>query len=121
MLHVPRVGYSLPVTPMKSICRRADYFRDDEGSLPRGRELVHAVSLLDASKDKVAKIEGGFLNIAVVVAMQLLVVTGLPHDSGESLFFKTVEVDATCLLGLSFLIELNSWSSKGDIGRKYGF
>jgi hypothetical protein len=51
----------------------------------------------------------------------MLVVTGLPHDSGESLFFKTVEVDATRLLGLSFLVELNSWSSEGDVGRKYSF
>jgi hypothetical protein len=47
--------------------------------------------------------------------------TGLPHDSGESLFFEAVEVDATCLLGLSFLVELNSWSSKDNVGRKYGF
>jgi hypothetical protein len=45
----------------------------------------------------------------------------LSHDSGESLFFETVEVDATCLLGLSFLVELNSRSSKSDVGRKYGF
>jgi hypothetical protein len=37
------------------------------------------------------------------------------------LFFKTVEVDATCLLDLAFLVELNSWSSKGDAGRKYVF
>jgi hypothetical protein len=68
MLHVPRVGYSLTVTPLKSICRRADYFRDDEGSLPRGKELVHAVSLLDASKDEVTNVEGSFLDIAIVVA-----------------------------------------------------
>jgi hypothetical protein len=45
----------------------------------------------------------------------------LSHDSGESLFFETVEVDATCLLGLSFLVELNPWSSESDIGRKYDF
>jgi hypothetical protein len=37
------------------------------------------------------------------------------------LFSETVEVDATSLLGLSFLVELNSWSPKGDVGRKYGF
>jgi hypothetical protein len=67
MLHVPRVRYSLPVTPLKSIGRRADYFCDDEGSLPWGRELVHAVSLLDVSKDEVADVEGGFLNIAIMV------------------------------------------------------
>jgi hypothetical protein len=67
MLHVPRVGYSLPVTPLKSIGQWADYFRDDEGSLPRGRELVHAAILLDASKDEVVDVEGGFLNVAVVV------------------------------------------------------
>jgi hypothetical protein len=68
MLHVPGVGYSLPVTPLKSIGRRADYFRDDEGSRPRGRELVQAASLLDASKDEVPDVEGGFLNIAIVLA-----------------------------------------------------
>jgi hypothetical protein len=45
---------------------------------------------------------------------------GLSHDSGESLFFETVEVDATCLLSLSILVELNSRSPKGDIDRKYG-
>jgi hypothetical protein len=47
--------------------------------------------------------------------------TGLSHDSGKSLFFEAVEVDATCLLVLSFLVELNSQSSKSDVGRKYGF
>jgi hypothetical protein len=26
-----------------------------------------------------------------------------------------------CLLGLSFLVELNLWSSESDVGRKYGF
>jgi hypothetical protein len=47
--------------------------------------------------------------------------TGLPYDNGESFFFETVEVDATCLLRLSFLVELNSWSSEGDVSRKYSF
>jgi hypothetical protein len=45
--------------------------------------------------------------------------TSLSHDGGESLFVEAVEVDATCLLGLSFLVELNPWSSESDIGRKY--
>jgi hypothetical protein len=68
MLHVTRVGHPLPVTPLKPIGRWADYFRDDEGSLPWGRELVHAVSLLNAFEDEVANIEGGLLNIGIVVA-----------------------------------------------------
>jgi hypothetical protein len=34
-----------------------------------GRVLVHAVGLLDASKDEVANIEGGFSNIAIMVAV----------------------------------------------------
>jgi hypothetical protein len=46
---------------------------------------------------------------------------GLPHDSGESLFFETIEVDAMCLLGFSFPVELNSWSFEGDVCRKYSF
>jgi hypothetical protein len=33
-----------------------------------GQRLVHAVSLLDASEDEVANVEGGLLNIAIVVA-----------------------------------------------------
>jgi hypothetical protein len=78
---------------------------------------VHAVGLLDAPKDEVANIEGSFLNVAIMIASELLVVTSLSHDGSESLFFEAVEVDATCLLGLSFLVELDAWSSEGDVGR----
>jgi hypothetical protein len=59
----------LPVAPLESICRQTDNFCDDEGSLPRGRELVHAVGLLDASKDEVANVEGSFPNVAIMIAM----------------------------------------------------
>jgi hypothetical protein len=69
MLHVPRVGYSLLVAPLDLICRRSDDFCDDERSLPRGREFVHAVGLLDVSEDEVANIEGRFPNIAIMIAM----------------------------------------------------
>jgi hypothetical protein len=41
----------------------------------------------------------------------------LVRASGESLFFEDVEVDATCLFGLSFLVELDPWSSEGDVSR----
>jgi hypothetical protein len=47
--------------------------------------------------------------------------TSLSHDGSESLFFEAVEVDATCLLSLSFFIELNPWSYESDVGRKYNF
>jgi hypothetical protein len=117
VLHVPRVWYSLSVTPLKATSGWADHFIDDERSLPRGRELVHVVGLLDSSKDEVAKIEGGFLDIAVVISSKLLIVTGLSHDGGKSLFFEAIEVDAACFLSLSFPVELDAWSSKGDVGR----
>jgi hypothetical protein len=77
---------------------------------------VHAISLLDAPKNEVANIKGSFLNVVIVIASELLVMMGLSHDGIESLFFEAVKVDATCLLGLSFLVELDAWSSKGDIG-----
>jgi hypothetical protein len=48
-----------------------------------------------------------------------LVVKSLSHDDSESLFFQAVKVDASCLLGLSFLVELDPWSSESDI--KYNF
>jgi hypothetical protein len=117
MLHVPRVWYSLSASPLKLISGWADNFSDDKRSLPRGRELVHAVSLLDAPEDEVANVEGGFLDVAVVISSKLLVMTGLSHDGNESLFFEAIEVDVECLLGLSFLGELDAWSSKGDVGR----
>jgi hypothetical protein len=82
---------------------------------------VRVVGLLHASKDEVANFEGSFLNIAVMVTTQLLVMTSLSHDGGESLVFKAVEIDAACLLGLSFLVELDQWSSESDVGGKYDF
>jgi hypothetical protein len=41
--------------------------------------------------------------------------TGLSHDSSEPLLSVDVMVDATCLLDLSFLVELDAWSSEGDV------
>jgi hypothetical protein len=79
---------------------------------------VHAVGLLNASKDEVANVEGSFFNVAIMVASKMLVMTRLSHDGGESLFFETVEVNAACLLGLSFPVEQDPWSSESDIGRK---
>jgi hypothetical protein len=116
MLHVPRVWHSLSVTPLEAICRWADDFSDDEGSFPGGREFMHAVGLLDAPQDKVTNIEGCLLNIAIVISSNLLVVTSLSHDDSKPLLLKAVEVDAACLIGLSFLVELNAWSSKGEVG-----
>jgi hypothetical protein len=37
------------------------------------------------------------------------------------LFFEVVEVDATCLLGFSFFVELDPWSSESDVGGKNKF
>jgi hypothetical protein len=51
MLHIPRVWFSLPVTPLEVICGWADEFGDDEGSFLGGRDLVHAVGFLDVPYD----------------------------------------------------------------------
>jgi hypothetical protein len=117
MLHVPRVWYSLYVAPLEAISGWADNFSDDERSFPGGGEFVHAVDLLDAPEDEVANVEGGFPDVAVVILSKLLIVTGLSHDGSKSLFFEAIEGDAACLLGLSFLVELDAWVSKGDVGR----
>jgi hypothetical protein len=52
-----------------------------------------------------------------MIASELLVVTSLSHNGCEPLFFEAVEVEATCLLGLSFLVELDAWNSEGDVDR----
>jgi hypothetical protein len=78
---------------------------------------VHAVGLLDALEDEVANVKGGFLDVEVVIAPKLLIMTGLSLDCSESLFFKAVEVDPACLFGLSSLVELDAWSSKGNVSR----
>jgi hypothetical protein len=116
MLHVPGVRHSLPISPLETICGGVDDFGDDEGSLPMGRELVHAVSLLDTPKDKIANIERSFPNVAIVVTAKLLAVTCLSHDGCEPLLFKAVIVNALSLLGLSFLVELDARSSESDVG-----
>jgi hypothetical protein len=78
---------------------------------------MHVVGLLDAPEDKVANVEGSFINIAIMIATKWLVVTSLSHDDNKSLFFEAIKVDVACLLSLSFLVELDAWSSKGDVGR----
>jgi hypothetical protein len=50
-----------------------------------------------------------------VIASKLLIVTSLSHDGSKPLLFEAIEVDAACLLGFSFLVKLDAWSSKGDV------
>jgi hypothetical protein len=82
---------------------------------------MHVVGLLDAPQDEVANVEGSFLNVAIVIASKLLVVTSLSHDDCKPLLFKVVEVNPTFLLGFSLFIELDAWSSKSDVGGYYCF
>jgi hypothetical protein len=77
---------------------------------------MHVVGLLDAPEDEVANVEGSFLNVAIVIASKLLVVTSLSHGGNKLLLFKPVVVDPTSLLSFSLFIELDVWSSKGDVG-----
>jgi hypothetical protein len=102
---------------LEAVCGWADNFGDDEGPFPGGGELMHAVGLLDALEDEVANVEGSFRDVAIVIASNLLIVTSLSHDGSKSLFFEAVVVNAACLLGFSFLVELDVWISKGDVGR----
>jgi hypothetical protein len=62
---------------LEAISGWADNFSDDEGSLPRGRELVHAVGLLDAPEDKVANIKGSFLDVVVMIGVEVVDRDGL--------------------------------------------
>jgi hypothetical protein len=117
MLHIPRVGNALFVALLDAICGWADDFGDDEGSFPSGKKLMHAVGLLDASENWVADVEGGLLDVAIVVPTELLAVTSLPHDSSHSMFFEAIEVDTMSLLGFSLFIELYAWSSECNVGR----
>jgi hypothetical protein len=54
---------------------------------------MHVVGPLDAPEDEVANIEGGFPNIAIVIASELLVAMSLSHDGSKPLLFKAVKVD----------------------------
>jgi hypothetical protein len=75
-------------------------FSDDKRSLPKGREVVHVVGLLDVPEDEVTNIKGGFVEVAVVTSSKLLIMTSLSHDGSKSLFFEAIKVDTACLLGL---------------------
>jgi hypothetical protein len=52
-----------------------------------------------------------------IAEIRVVSVAGLSHDCSKSLFFEAVVVDTVCLVGLSLLVELDSWSSKGNVGR----
>ena len=58
----------------------AECLADDEGAFPRGRELVLAGCSLDQPEHKVALLEGSWLDLAVVVAAQPLLVDGGPAE-----------------------------------------
>jgi hypothetical protein len=69
MLDIPDVRNALTVGPLEAIGRWADDFHHDEGTFPRGGELVHSLGGLDATEDQVSHVEGPLSHVAVVVAV----------------------------------------------------
>jgi hypothetical protein len=49
MLDIPDVGNALAIGPLEAVGRRTDDFHHDEGTFPRGSELVHSLGVLDAT------------------------------------------------------------------------
>jgi hypothetical protein len=68
MLDLPDVGNALTVSPLEAVGRQTDDLHHDEGTFPRGGELVHSLGGLDAMQDQVSHVEGPPSHIAVVVA-----------------------------------------------------
>jgi hypothetical protein len=68
VLYIPDVWDALAVCPLEAVGRRANNFHHDEGTFPRGGELVHSLGGLDATQNQVSDIKGPLLHVAVVVA-----------------------------------------------------
>jgi hypothetical protein len=51
VLNVPDIRDALAVGPLKAVGRWPDDHHDDEGTFPRGRELVHPLRVLDPAQD----------------------------------------------------------------------
>jgi hypothetical protein len=49
MLDIPNVGNALAVCLLEAVGRQIDDLHHDEGTFPRGRELVHSFGGLDAT------------------------------------------------------------------------
>jgi hypothetical protein len=72
---------------LEAISGWANDFNDDEGSFPGGRELMHAIGLLDAPEDEVTNIEESFPDVVIVITSKLLIVMSLSHDDSKPLLF----------------------------------
>jgi hypothetical protein len=68
MLDVPDVGNALAVSPLEAVGRQTVDFHHDEGTFPRGGELLHSLGVLDVMQDQVPHVEGPLTHIVVVVA-----------------------------------------------------
>jgi hypothetical protein len=51
MLDFLDVRDALAVGPLKAVGRWTDDLHHDEGTFPRGRELMHSLGVLDATQD----------------------------------------------------------------------
>ena len=80
-----------------------------------------AISLLDLTKHQVANIEGALFDVAVVIPLELLFMTSMPHKGRHSVFFKAVEVDPARPFSRTFIVMLDSWRAEGNISGKDGF
>jgi hypothetical protein len=54
---VPRVGYDSSVLVSDLVCSESEHLVDDEGPLPRRRELVSILAVMNTSEDQVSDVE----------------------------------------------------------------
>jgi hypothetical protein len=65
---VPCVGDDPPVLELDLVCPWSEHHVDDEGPLPRWRQLVSVLAGLNPSKNEVADVELAQAHVALVVA-----------------------------------------------------
>jgi hypothetical protein len=68
MLDIPDVRNALAVGPLEAVGRWADDFHHDEGTFPRGRELVHSLGALDMTLNPLTHVEGSLPHVAVMMS-----------------------------------------------------
>jgi hypothetical protein len=60
-------------------------------------------------RDKITNVEGAFLHVAIVVALDTLEVPCLLDEGGIASFFESIDVNSSAVFRYAFVVLLHCW------------
>ena len=109
------VAHVCTVWPLYVVGSGNHYPTDYKGAFPWGRQLICAGGRLDSSQNQVADVEIVLVDVAIMIAPELLLISRVLYGGCQTVLLCRVDVGASSRLGFVFVVVLDAQRTKSYV------